>query len=131
MRLKFSFVILSILIVSMVECSSMESIKPLIQKGLEEKKIEAVLARNVHEVTPKYDQLLVPLLSARDSAFGRLPHSSAKAKALALSSKQLICQILCDLWELRDLCLTLRCINAISFAKDSCSGFDTEASEAW
>lgn len=130
MRLKFSFVILSILIVSMVECSSMESIKPLIQKGLEEKKIEAVLARNVHEVTPKYDQLLVPLLSARDSAFGRLPHSSAKAKALALSSKQLICQILCDLWELRDLCLTLRCINAISFAKDSCSGFDTEASGA-
>ena len=130
-KLKFLIPAFSFFAISVAKCAEISTdINAEISKGVEAKRIEALLAQRIHEITPKYDSHLRELLlGARKGMFEQLHSSSARAKSLALGAEDLILNLLLDLWQLEDIdTVVAPCIKALSITKDSCQGFDIESS---
>ncbi len=92
--------------------------------GIDQKRIEAVLAQKIHKITTKYDSQLSVMLKGRGSDFQSLFSGADRAKQLALFARGLILDMLLDLWQFENVDHVTRCIRELSITKDSCQGFD-------
>ena len=120
-KLKFLIPTFSLITISSVICSDIDT---EISRGVESKRIEAFLAQKIYNITPKYDSHLTLLLGARKGIFEQLHNSLVRAKTIALGARDLILNILLDLWQFEDLETVERCIRELSITKDDCQGFD-------
>lgn len=120
-KLKFLIPTLSLITISSAICSDIDT---EISRGVESKRIEALLAQKIHNITPKYDSQLSVVLKGRDANFPLLFNSADRARQLAILARSLILNMLLDLWQFEDLETVERCIRELSITKDDCQGFD-------
>ncbi len=116
--LVISFFKISILFASEI------SLDTMIQKSLDEKRVEGYVASGVYKITREYDKDLSTLLNARGGSFYTLSFTG-KSKTLATYSKNLIESILNDLWNKKNLTQTLNCIRFFSFASEFSKNYDS------
>ena len=103
----------------------MQTLDDQISKGIANKRIDALLAQKIHAITSKFDSQLSLLLALRND-LSRYPTATYRAKFLALNASYLILSMLLDLWQHIDFDTLGLCIKELSFAKDSCQGFDVD-----
>ena len=120
-KLKFLIPTLSLITISSAICSDIDT---EISRGVESKRIEALLAQKIHNITPKYDSQLSVVLKGRDANFPLLFNSADRARQLAILARSLILNMLLDLWQFENLETVERCIRVLSITKDDCQGFD-------
>ena len=120
-KLKFLIPTFSLITISSAICSD---INTEISRGVESKRIEALLAQKIHNITPKYDSQLSVVLKGRDANFPLLFNSADRARQLAILARSLILNMLLDLWQFENLETVTRCIRVLSITKDDCQGFD-------
>ena len=120
-KLKFLIPTFSLITISSVICSDIDT---EISRGVESKRIEALLAQKIHNITPKYDSQLSVVLKGRDANFPLLFNSADRARQLAILARSLILNMLLDLWQFENLDTVTRCIRELSITKDDCQGFD-------
>ena len=120
-KLKFLIPTLSLITISSAICSDIDT---EISRGVESKRIEALLAQKIHNITPKYDSQLSVVLKGRDANFPLLFNSADRARQLAILARSLILNMLLDLWQFENLDTVTRCIRVLSITKDDCQGFD-------
>ena len=71
-KLKFLIPTFSLITISSVICSDIDT---EISRGVESKRIEALLAQKIHNITPKYDSQLSFMLKGRDAIFRKIDPS--------------------------------------------------------
>jgi len=97
----------------------------MIEEGIKSKKIEALLAKKIHQISKIYEEEILTMMDVSED-LSKLKNPLKRAQNLASYSYELIEGLLLDLWNMKDIDIVLNCIREISTFKDSYEEFDID-----